>query len=148
MDLWKARKRYRRITPHLRKTQGSLVRVETESRLLATLLQGERLESELATLHFARRGTGARMRRALEWLEKAVLLADRQPLVRACDVATLQRYESELERLAAEEARRAVSVIQRDLEQLERKWEEVRERLKRCGREAAELAEALAALAG
>ena len=144
MDLWKARRRYRRVSAKLKGSTNPQV-VALEGQLLAKLLKGERLECEQSMLHFARKGASGRLRRAIEWLSRAALLTDRQPLVRGNDLATLQRYGAELTRLQADDAHRAIETLRLDLERLEQKARETDAHLETVGRDALLLVDALAA---
>ena len=147
MDLWKARKRYRRLAQDLRRRPGSAALEQLEERVLATMLRGERLETELSLIHFARRGLEGRLRRSIEWLERSALLSrtPRSALVRRFDEAALARFEPELAHRSAEQTTRAVQQLRRDLQALDRRLEELKRAITSTGTEAADLLAALTA---
>ncbi len=135
MELWQVKRRYRLLAVRLRRLKTTATEVlQAEEQVLVALLQGDRLETELAVLRMARRCTKARLRRMQVWLGGTVLLLHTpMPLVLGDEGEALDFYEAQLGRVGAAQAVHVAQQLRRELSHLDARQDEVKGRLQRLG---------------
>lgn len=135
MELWQVRKRFRALGLRLRKLKGRAPALQhAEEQVLVALCLGERLETELSVLRFARRCTEARMRRLRLWLEgTGMLMREGLPLIRRDDLGALADFEALLASMGASDAAAMARQSLVELQSFDARIEDVRVRIARVG---------------
>ena len=135
MELWQVRKRFKALGLRLRKRKGRAPALQqAEEQVLVALCLGERLETELSVLRFARRCTEARMRRLRLWFENTGLLArEGLPLIRRDDLGALTDFEAVLSARGASDAAAMARQSLAEVQSFDARIEDVRVRIARVG---------------